>query len=167
MSTLSTERCVACRSDSSRVTEAEIAELRRETSDWQLVVRDGIAKLERVFRFPSFADALAFTNRVGALAEAEGHHPALLTEWGRVTVTWWTHKIRGSIGTTSSWPQKLTGWPLRADTVPNPRWFAPREPKAKSPSSGLRSGQPETRGMDRRAFVAGLGAMLTAPTCPF
>jgi len=39
--------------------------------------------------------ALAFTNRVGALAEAEGHHPALLTEWGRVTVTWWTHKIRG------------------------------------------------------------------------
>ena len=41
------------------------------------------------------AGALAFTNRVGALAEREGHHPALLTEWGRVTVTWWTHKIRG------------------------------------------------------------------------
>jgi hypothetical protein len=40
-------------------------------------------------------DALAFTNRVGALAEEEGHHPALLTEWGRVTVTWWTHLIRG------------------------------------------------------------------------
>ena len=54
-----------------------------------------IARLERVFHFPSFADALAFTNRVGALAEEEGHHPALLTEWGRVTVTWWTHKIRG------------------------------------------------------------------------
>jgi pterin-4a-carbinolamine dehydratase len=50
---------------------------------------------ERAFEFPSFADALAFTNRVGALAEKEGHHPALLTEWGRVTVTWWTHKIRG------------------------------------------------------------------------
>jgi 4a-hydroxytetrahydrobiopterin dehydratase len=95
MSTLSTERCVACRSDSPRVTEAEIADLRREISEWQLVVRDNIARLERVFRFPSFADALAFTNRVGALAEAEGHHPALLTEWGRVTVTWWTHKIRG------------------------------------------------------------------------
>jgi 4a-hydroxytetrahydrobiopterin dehydratase len=95
MSPLSTERCVACRHDSPRVTEAEIGELRREISDWQLVGRDGIAQLERVFRFPSFADALAFTNRVGALAEAEGHHPALLTEWGRVTVTWWTHKIRG------------------------------------------------------------------------
>lgn len=63
--------------------------------DWQLLEHDGIARLERVFLFPSFADALAFTKRVGALAEEEGHHPALLTEWGRVTVTWWTHKIRG------------------------------------------------------------------------
>jgi len=95
MSTLLAERCVACRRDSPRVTEVEIAELGREVSAWQLVERDGIPRLERLFRFPSFVDALAFTNRVGALAEAEGHHPALLTEWGRVTVTWWTHKIRG------------------------------------------------------------------------
>jgi 4a-hydroxytetrahydrobiopterin dehydratase len=77
------------------VTETEIAELKREVSGWQLLEREGIARLERVFHFPSFANALAFTNRVAALAEAEGHHPALLTEWGRVTVTWWTHKIRG------------------------------------------------------------------------
>jgi len=77
------------------VTEAEIAELRPEVRDWRLLERDGIARLERVFQFASFADALAFTNRVGALAEEQGHHPALLTEWGRVTVTWWTHKIRG------------------------------------------------------------------------
>ena len=69
--------------------------LRREVSGWQLLERDDIARLERVFHFPTFTAALAFTNRVGALAEAEGHHPALLTEWGRVTVTWWTHKIRG------------------------------------------------------------------------
>jgi 4a-hydroxytetrahydrobiopterin dehydratase len=57
--------------------------------------RAGIPRLERVFEFPDFARALTFTNRVGALAEAEGHHPALLTEWGKVTVTWWTHAIRG------------------------------------------------------------------------
>jgi 4a-hydroxytetrahydrobiopterin dehydratase len=95
MKTLSAERCVACRRDSPRVTEAEIAELGREVPDWQLVEREGITRLERLFPFPSFAAALAFTNRVGALAEEEGHHPALLTEWGRVTVTWWTHKIRG------------------------------------------------------------------------
>ena len=93
--TLSGERCVACRRDSPRATEAEIAELTREIPDWHLVERDGIARLERVFHFPSFADALAFTNRVGAIAENEGHHPALLTEWGQVTVTCWTHKIRG------------------------------------------------------------------------
>ncbi len=95
MRTLSAERCVACRRDSPRVTAAEIAELRAEVPDWQLLERDGVARLERVFHFPSFADALAFTNRVGALAEEEGHHPALLTEWGQVTVAWWTHKIRG------------------------------------------------------------------------
>jgi 4a-hydroxytetrahydrobiopterin dehydratase len=95
MKTLSAERCVACRRDSPRVTEAEIAELTREVADWRLVERDGIVRLERLFQFPNFADALVFTNQVGALAEEEGHHPALLTEWGRVTVTWWTHKIRG------------------------------------------------------------------------
>ena len=77
------------------MTEAEIAELGPGVRDWRLLERDGIARLERVFQFASFADALAFTNRVGALAEEQGHHPALLTEWGRVTVTWWTHKIRG------------------------------------------------------------------------
>jgi len=94
MSTLSGERCVACRRDSPQVTEAEIAELRREIPDWHIVERDGIRRLERLFQVPSFADALALTNRVGALAEEQGHHPALLTEWGGVTVTWWTHKIR-------------------------------------------------------------------------
>ena len=54
-----------------------------------------LVAVTRIFHFPSFADALAFTNRVGVLAEEEAHHPALLTEWGQVTVTWWTHKIRG------------------------------------------------------------------------
>lgn len=95
MGPLSAERCVACRPDAPAVSPAEAAALRREIPGWQLVERDGIARLERVFAWPDFAAALAFTNRVGALAEAEGHHPALLTEWGRVTVTWWTHAIRG------------------------------------------------------------------------
>ena len=89
------ERCVACRRDAPRVTAEEIAALRPQIPDWELVERDGIPRLERTFRFPDFAQALAFTVRVGELAEAEGHHPALLTEWGKVTVTWWTHKIRG------------------------------------------------------------------------
>ena len=95
MSRLASERCGACRRDSPPVTPAEIEEFKPQVPDWQLVEREGILRLERVFGFDSFALALAFTNRVGALAEEEGHHPALLTEWGRVTVTWWTHKIRG------------------------------------------------------------------------
>ena len=95
MSRLAREKCVACRRDAPQVTVAEIEELRPQVPDWELVERDGIPRLERVLRFANFAEALAFTNRVGVLAEAQGHHPALLTEWGRVTVTWWTHKIHG------------------------------------------------------------------------
>ena len=51
--------------------------------------------MRRVFTFDDFAQALRFTDEVGAVAEEEGHHPALLTEWGRTTVSWWTHKIKG------------------------------------------------------------------------
>jgi len=92
---LTSERCVACRADAPRLTESEIAALRPAVPDWMVVEREGIPRLERAVRVRDFAAALALTNRIGALAEAEGHHPALLTEWGRVTVSWWTHKIRG------------------------------------------------------------------------
>jgi 4a-hydroxytetrahydrobiopterin dehydratase len=95
MDPLIKERCTACRRDSPRVTEAEIQELQPQIPEWTQVEREGIERLERVFRFSNFAEALDFTNRVGALAEEEGHHPAILTEWGRVTVGLWTHKIRG------------------------------------------------------------------------
>lgn len=95
MDALKQQKCVACRADSPRVTEAEIAEFKPQIPDWQMVEREGIPRLERVYKFPNFAEALAFTQKVGALAEEEDHHPALLTEWGRVTVTWFTHKIKG------------------------------------------------------------------------
>jgi 4a-hydroxytetrahydrobiopterin dehydratase len=95
MSDLTEQKCVACRADAPKVTEAETTELKPEIPDWELAEHDGIPWLSRVFSFPNFAGALAFTNRVGDLAEEEGHHPAILTEWGRVTVSWWTHKIRG------------------------------------------------------------------------
>jgi 4a-hydroxytetrahydrobiopterin dehydratase len=62
---------------------------------WSLVERDGVTRLERVFTFPDFREALGFTNAIGAIAEQQGHHPALTTEWGRVTVAWWTHAIDG------------------------------------------------------------------------
>ena len=95
MKALREMRCVACRSDAPTVTEAEIAELQPQVTEWEITDQEGIKKLNRVFRFDDFAKALAFTNALGELAEEEDHHPALLTEWGRVTVTWWTHKIKG------------------------------------------------------------------------
>jgi 4a-hydroxytetrahydrobiopterin dehydratase len=95
MTGLNQEHCQACRSDSPRVPEKEIQTLLKELPGWSMQSRDGVKQLERTFEFPDFARALAFTNRVGELAEAEGHHPKLTTEWGRVRVTWWTHKIKG------------------------------------------------------------------------
>jgi 4a-hydroxytetrahydrobiopterin dehydratase len=95
MTNLRQERCVACRRDSPRVTNEEIAELKPQIPEWSLVERDGIPRLERTYRFNDFVQALDFTNKVGALAEEEGHHPMLVTEYGRVGVSWWTHKIKG------------------------------------------------------------------------
>lgn len=95
MDSLKQMKCVACRRGEPTVTDAEIAEFHPQVPEWQIVGRDGIKHLERAFKFDNFAQALAFTNKVGELAEAEDHHPALLTEWGRVTVQWWTHKIKG------------------------------------------------------------------------
>jgi 4a-hydroxytetrahydrobiopterin dehydratase len=95
MQTLLGMHCVACRKDAPRVTDAEIAEFRGQVPGWEIVEIDGIRRLRRAFDVDDFAQALAFTNEIGELAEAEAHHPAVLTEWGRTTVTWWTHKIKG------------------------------------------------------------------------
>ena len=92
---LASLRCVACRRHSPQVTAAEVTELKQQVPEWNWVERDDCPRLERVFSFSNFAEALAFTMQVGALAEAEDHHPALLTEWGNVTVTWWTYIIGG------------------------------------------------------------------------
>jgi 4a-hydroxytetrahydrobiopterin dehydratase len=91
---LKQERCVACRADSQHATDEEVAQLRPQVPEWELLVDDGIRKLRRALRFGNVVQALEFTNAVGNLAEAEGHHPLLETEWGRVTITWWTHNIR-------------------------------------------------------------------------
>ncbi len=95
MATLTQMKCTACRAGEPTVTDAEIAELHPQVAEWTIVERNGIKRLERAFKFKDFVGALTFTNHVGKLAEVEGHHPTLLTEWGRVTVEWWTHKIKG------------------------------------------------------------------------
>lgn len=95
MSELAGLKCIPCRGDAPPLSDAEVAALRPEVPDWSIQVREGIPRLERSFRFKDFAQALDFTNRVGAIAEEEDHHPMLVTEWGRVTVSWWTHAIKG------------------------------------------------------------------------
>ena len=92
---LNSERCVACRRDSPKVTDQEIAQLSPQIPNWDLTEEDGIPRLRRAFRFSNFADALSFATAVANTAEAEGHHPRITLEWGRVGVDWWTHKIRG------------------------------------------------------------------------
>jgi 4a-hydroxytetrahydrobiopterin dehydratase len=88
-------QCEACRADAPKVSDEELAILIREIPDWTPVVDNGILKLQRVYSFANFVDAMAFSNKIGQLAEEHGHHPAILTEWGKVTVSWWTHKIGG------------------------------------------------------------------------
>jgi 4a-hydroxytetrahydrobiopterin dehydratase len=95
MNTLVKEHCVVCNENSPRVTEQEMKELMPLIPEWKVVEREGEKRIERIYKFKDFAGALAFTDRVGALAQAEDHHPALLTEYGKTTVTWWTHKIKG------------------------------------------------------------------------
>ncbi len=95
MTELAQFKCVACRGGEPTVTEAEIAELHPQVPEWQIVTREGIPHLERVFKFRNFIEAVAFTNKVALIAEKEDHHPLIVTEWGRVSVQWWTHKIKG------------------------------------------------------------------------
>lgn len=95
MSQLAERKCEACDAGGQQLTDDELRQLQPEIPDWELVTLDGERQLRRVFSFKNFAQALAFANRVGALAETYNHHPALLVEWGKVTVRWWTHKIGG------------------------------------------------------------------------
>jgi 4a-hydroxytetrahydrobiopterin dehydratase len=95
MSGLHDFKCEPCRAGAPTVTEEERLHYAREVPQWEILDVDGVPRLKRSFRFPDFRSALSFTNQVGEIAEAQGHHPSILTAWRRVTVSWWTHKIKG------------------------------------------------------------------------
>lgn len=95
MTDFADQKCVPCRGNAPPLTESEIAELRPQVPEWEVVAQDSILRLQRIFKFKNFADAMAFTNRVAEIAEQEDHHPRIVTEWGRVTIRWWTHVIQG------------------------------------------------------------------------
>ena len=95
MTNLAAGKCVPCRGGDPSLTEAEIADLMSHVPQWQTVTQDNILRLQRVFKFKNYAQAVDFTNKIAAIAEEEGHHPLIVLEWGKVTVQWWTHVVKG------------------------------------------------------------------------
>jgi len=92
MPQLADKTCVPCRGGVPALKGAALAPLSAQVPDWTVVEEH---HLHRGFRFPDFRQALNFTNRVGELAEEQGHHPDLCLSWGKVEVSIWTHKING------------------------------------------------------------------------
>lgn len=95
MSDIKNQECEACRVDAPRLSEEELQKYLLEIPKWNVISSDNIPKLKREYSFDNFLDALAFANKVGAAAERENHHPEIVVTWGKTTVTWWTHKIKG------------------------------------------------------------------------
>jgi 4a-hydroxytetrahydrobiopterin dehydratase len=89
---LAAKHCVPCRAGTPALKGKELETLASQLPDWKVVDAHHI---ERTFKFPDFVSALAFVNRIGAVAESEGHHPDLTLAWGRVHVLTYTHSIGG------------------------------------------------------------------------
>ena len=93
MNTLAERQCVPCKGGVAPLKGQELAKLARELAGgWQVVEE---RQLEKEYRFKDFREALGFTNKIGELAEAQGHHPDIYLAWGKVKLTIWTHKING------------------------------------------------------------------------
>lgn len=92
---LTEQQCAPCRGDEPQATQEEREQWQKQIPQWNIVTQGAIDKLERVFVFADYTSAVAFANRIAELAEQLDHHPAILLEWGRVSVQWWTHKIGG------------------------------------------------------------------------
>lgn len=92
---LSGGKCIPCRKGDPALTDAEVTKLLPQIPEWELVEVDGIKRLQRVFKLKNYVEAVAFTNKIAMTAEKEDHHPWIVLEWGRVTVQWWTHVVKG------------------------------------------------------------------------
>lgn len=92
MGDLAAKTCVPCRGGVPPLKGVELEKLSRELPAWKIVNEHHIT---RSFSFPDFREALSFVNRVGELAEQQGHHPDIFLAWGKADVTIWTHKIDG------------------------------------------------------------------------
>lgn len=92
MSELASRECVPCRGGVPPLKGEELTKLKAQLDAWSIVEEHHLSK---AFKLSDFKEALAFVNRVGELAEAQGHHPDICFGWGRVEITIWTHKIDG------------------------------------------------------------------------
>ena len=92
MSDLAAKTCVPCRGGVPSLKGEELAALETQAGGWNVSEAHHITK---AFKFPDFREALKFVNRIGELAEEQGHHPDLFLAWGKVEITTWTHKING------------------------------------------------------------------------
>ena len=95
MNNLTQLKCVALRREDLKLTDTEIANLQEQVHGWQIKEVDGILRLEKTFKRKNFVEALEFVNKIGVIAEEEDHHPLIVLEWGRVTVQWWSHVVKG------------------------------------------------------------------------
>ena len=108
MEELTEQKCVACRVGAPSVTAEEMKDLKPQVPDWQVITEDGIPKLDRLYKFKNFKDAIAFTDEVGEAAEAEGHHPRITTEWARLLSRGGRTRLETCTRMTSSWPRRPT-----------------------------------------------------------
>lgn len=88
-------KCEACSIDAIGLNDSQQQELLVELEGWQIIQRESIPQLEKVYKFKNFKQAWQFAHQIAELAEQEFHHPSILLEWGKVTVTWWSHSIKG------------------------------------------------------------------------
>jgi 4a-hydroxytetrahydrobiopterin dehydratase len=95
MNELTEMHCIKIQKDTLKISELDLRRHSGKMPSWLVYDKNGELRLEKEFKFAAFNDALAFTNRIAQEANQEDHHPAILTEWGKVTVTWWTHRIHG------------------------------------------------------------------------
>jgi 4a-hydroxytetrahydrobiopterin dehydratase len=91
---LASSTCEACRIDAPIVSDNEASLLIKEIEGWD-VIDEEVKKLKKEFSFSNYSDSVDFSNKVADMAEQEDHHPQIILEWGKVTVIWWSHKIKG------------------------------------------------------------------------
>ena len=92
---LTNNSCEACHADAPLVTKEEIEELKPKIPAWEILTIEDIDRLSCSFAFKTYMEGLRFVSKVAAMAELEDHHPEIVLEWGKVTVSWWSHKIKG------------------------------------------------------------------------